>query len=126
MNKEQKIKTLYKICIMMTEGNTADVILAESVAGQIFALPGNRIGMEARANAVDEAVGQEIVISFRSALAPCDIKANAWAVVSDNPLYLYADIMYQWPYDINPDRTVVWSDGRQQEYMGRVEWIESN
>ena len=126
MVNEKKTKVFYKISFMLQDGYEADSVVAEALAGQVFVLPQSGPGAQARVDAVDEAYGNEIVISYRSCFPPCDIKSNVWEVFQKSTGYLYADIQYQWPYDITPDRTVIWADGRQQEYMGKVEWIESN
>ena len=41
-----------------------------------------------------------------------------------HPSIYYMDVVYRFPYDMTPDRFVIWSDGRQQEYTGKVLYVE--
>ncbi len=116
-----KIQTLYKATIQM-EDEQLDMETAIIMTKKLFYLPPKHPTSEA----VDDLEYGTLELSFRSALAPCEVIANAQSLLAEYPSIHYIDLQYQWPYDISPDRIVIWGDGTRQEYKSHVEWIEIN
>lgn len=65
-----------------------------------------------------------VVVIIESETLPSVMRILVNGFLKHLPSIHYIDVAYRFPYDMTPDRFVIWSDGRQQEYTGKVIYVE--
>lgn len=115
MNKD---KILYAVTILTTGDEIAhdDAI---AMARKLWKLP----PIHNTEEAIDENETGVLELSYRSALVPAEVIQNAKELLCERPNLHFIDIRYNWPYDIWPDRVVLWQNGARQDYKCSTEWI---
>ena len=73
---------------------------------------------------VDEEERYSITASFLSLFTPSDMRKKVTAFLRTQPEIHYIDVVYRYETEMTPDRFVIWSDGRSQEYTGHVYYEE--
>lgn len=117
----RRAQNLYIIEVMMNADCKMEYFMAWDIAKKLAGYPGASL-----ANTIDEVEDDHALLVFRSAILPGAMIELAKKLLDDYK-YLgvyYIDMKYSYPYDINADRTVLWADGIEQEYTGRIEWTE--
>ena len=74
---------------------------------------------------IDEMEETGLTMSFITELMKDEIMsaAAAFIVTHRNDVH-YIDVVYRYEYELNADRVVFWSDGRRQEYTGKMIFTE--
>ena len=73
---------------------------------------------------VDEHEERFATALFVSNVLPTEMRDRARALLKECPGIHYIDVMYRFETEMVPDRFVIWSDGRIQEYTGHIEFTE--
>ena len=73
---------------------------------------------------IDEREDHRTVFFFMSDMKPSEVKNRIRAILNQTTSIHYVDVIYRWETEMNPDRFVIWGDGHEQEYTGRVVFTE--
>lgn len=73
---------------------------------------------------IDEREVYRMTAAFESYMLPSMMKLNVIHMLSNHPEIFYVDIIHRYGYESLPDRTVIWGDGRMQNYVGRIIYEE--
>ena len=80
------------------------------------------LGISARD--LDEREDHRAVFFFVSDMKPSEVKNRIRTILNQSSSIHYVDVVYRWETEMHPDRFVLWSDGREQEYTGHVVFTE--
>ena len=69
---------------------------------------------------LDEREANRAVFFFVSDMKPSEVKTIVRVILQQTTSIHYVDIIYRWENEMHPDRSVLWGDGHEQEYTGRV------
>lgn len=69
---------------------------------------------------IDERELYRMTALFVSDIAPMKMREYVTATLQDHPQIYYIDVIYRYDSENTPDRFVIWSDGRRQEYTGKI------
>ena len=118
----RRCQNLYVIEVVFEPGRKFTPKEALEIVRILTAYPND----ESLDHAIDEFEEYGIEMSFRSSERPMIIEHRARKILADKtvPGIYYIDLKYAYAYDLNPDRIVLWADGRVQEYTGKIEWTE--
>lgn len=75
-------------------------------------------------NDLDEREDHRAVFFFMSNMKPSEVKTLIRTILNQTASIHYVDVVYRWETEMNPDRFVIWGDGHEQEYTGRVVFTE--
>lgn len=73
---------------------------------------------------IDEREPYRMTAEFYSDSTYSVMKANVTQLLKQHPEIFYIDVIHRREYDCLPDRTVIWGDGRIQNYIGRIIYEE--
>ena len=74
---------------------------------------------------VDEIDTHSATIIIKSEIKPTEMRLRVQAILAIYQTMIhYIDVVYRFEYEMTPDRFCFWSDGRQQEYIGKVIFTE--
>ena len=83
------------------------------------------ISMGAHVTDRDEVETYSAVIFFKSEVKPTEIRTRLKAILAMHADRIhYIDVVYRWEAEMNADRFVLWADGREQDYTGRMYFEE--
>lgn len=110
------MKTYYNVEIQTTAGNNVRRDL-KLIAGRLNLTPKD----------VDECEEYRAVLFFESDMKPSEVKQHIREILRyEGDRVQYVDIVYRYEYEMTPDRVVIWGDGHEQEYTGKVYFEEDN
>lgn len=73
----------------------------------------------------DEVESYRAVLFFKSDVKPTDIRTRLKAILAmHNNRIHYIDVIFRWETEINADRFVLWSNGTEKDYTGRIYFEE--
>lgn len=101
----------YNVEIQMAEGH--------EIGTGILSMFGNYLNVDV--NDLDEREPYRAVLFFKSVKKPSEIRSLIRSILKDmdNKIH-YVDVVYRWEWEMNCDRFVMWSDGREQDYTGHT------
>lgn len=73
---------------------------------------------------VEDAETYNASVMFTSDIKPSDMRERVRNLLVAVPTIHYVDVIYRFEYAMVPDRFVIWSDGRTQEYTGYINFRE--
>jgi len=75
---------------------------------------------------VDEHEKYRAVLFFKSQEKPSAMHDYVRDALNDLGQQIhYIDVIYRWETEMNPDRFVIWSDGTEKEYVGKINFEEA-
>lgn len=113
-------QSLYKINIAMNAGK----VIGPDVAFQITKALTHKRKTESIMEAIEEFEDEYLELLFLSGVLPAEIRETAKEILKKYPEIYYIDLSYTYPYDMRPDRVVLWGDGRVQEYKSEIIFTE--
>jgi len=109
------MKLVYNVEIQMSGTHTTTNHMVEQIA----------IDLGTDAKAIDEMEMYSATLFFESELQPSEIRERIRVIMAMyNMTFHYIDVVYRYDTEINADRFVVFSDGAEKEYTGRMTYEE--
>ena len=108
------MKVFYNAEIQMLDGFKPDAFVMEPASSLMNFLKKD----------VDELDDTHASILFDNHIMPTEMKSRVRNLLTTCPTIHYVDVMYRFEFENVPDRFVIWSDGKSQDYTGHIVFTE--